>query len=366
VKLWLLVVLIACSRHDREAQVEAEEHAPRQLDPPPQSVRALPPHAIRADGVGPYRLGVSLEQIANQVPSGARNAQVEIADVVHLGVLHAEDDAILIGGEPLGRASFIAVVGAKIARTESGIHVGSTRDELVEPDRARDPRIVVAGNLRELRAVLDGDRVIGLVVSAAPPAPKDEGCIRPVLDTDDALRARSRFGACVTPAGGVVTIDGDELTVRAVDGDRPLAPPLSVPSLGFAAALRAPDGRDDIVVIERKDDANARIWFVTAYRLDRGRLVPTTETTPGGVYRVTPLQARTIGADLRDLDLALELVAHADAIEVGGLLTTRSTTGLRDLVVLAPVQVPRRRAKSAASEPVDAGITDAIANDATH
>jgi hypothetical protein len=223
---------------------------------------------------------------------------------------------------------------------------------------------VVAGNLRELRAVLDGDRVIGLVVSAAPPAPKDEGCIRPVLDTDDALRARSRFGACVTPAGGVVTIDGDELTVRAVDGDRPLAPPLSVPSLVFAAALRAPDGRDDIVVIERKDDAGSRIWFVTAFRLDGGRLVRVIETTP--VYRVTPLQARTIGADLRDLDLALELVAHADAIEVGGLLTTRSTTGLRDLVVLAPVQVPRRRAKSAASEPVDAGITDAIANDATH
>jgi hypothetical protein len=368
VKLWLLLVVgVACSRHDHESQVEAEERAPRQLDPPPASVRALPPHAIRADGVGPYRLGATLEQVGNQVPSGARNAQDEIAEVVHLSVLHAEDDAILIGGEPLGRASFIAVVGGKIARTESGIHVGSTRDELVralgapvvDPDRARDPHVVVPSNLRELRAVLDGDRVIGLVVASAPPAPRDEGCTRPAIETDDALRPpRARFSACLTAGGDIVQLDGDELAVRALDGDKPIAA-TRIPNVVFAAPLRAPDGRDEIAVVTRTDDDRGRTWYVLAYRVDNNRLVKSVE--PRVAYQVTPPQARTIGADLRDLDLALELVAHGDAIEVGGLLTTRRADGtLRDLVVLSPVQVPRRTVKSAPVEPVDAGITDAI------
>ncbi len=180
-KIALLVTLavLGCSDHDRGEHQRESERQHRVIDPPPKGVRALPPHAIRPDGVGPYRLGASLGELLDQLPSGPRIAQFDIPNVVHRSVLRAEDDAILIGGEPQGKATFVAVVGGEVARTESGIHVGSTRDELVrslgapvdELDRAWDPHVVVPSDMRELHVVLDGERVIGLVVTATEPMP---------------------------------------------------------------------------------------------------------------------------------------------------------------------------------------------------
>jgi hypothetical protein len=363
-----VLLAAACSSHD-QPQLKTERQ-PRVIDPPPQGVRALPPHAIRNDGVGPYRLGAPLEQLGNQVPSGARNAQVDIPAVVHLNVLHAEDDAILVGtADPLGRAAFVSVLRGDIARTASGIHVGSTRDELVkalgtpafELDRAHDPRVIVPANMRELRAVMLDDRIVGMVIATSgSPAPEPEGCTRPIVDADDSLRApRARFGACLTGGPDIVTLDGDELSVRAVDSDKVVLLP-KIPNIVWALPLRAPDGRDELVVVARTDEAAARTWFLFAYRFDSGsRPVRVVDPDPAPLYRLTAANARWIGSELGDLDLALELVSHPDAIEVGGLLTTRSGDKLRDLVVLSSVQVPRRRAKSSTSEASDAGIPDA-------
>jgi hypothetical protein len=360
----------ACSDRDRPHASEPTDRTPRVLDPPPANVRALPPHAIRADGVGPYRLGLTLEQLGTQVPSGGRNAQVDIPGVVHLSVLHAEEDALQIGGEPLGRASFVAVVGPKVARTESGIQVGSTRDELthalgppaVELDRARDPHVVVPGNLRELRAVLEGDRVIGLVVAPTEPAAKLEGCVRPVPrveDTDkrDSLGYSTRFGACVTGAPDLVSFDGDEMIVRAVEGDKLVDKPVRIPNAVFVAPARAADGRDELVAITSTGDTQVRTWSLIAYRYETGHLLPIAQRD---VYQLTATNARWIGSALRDLDLVLEVVDRAETFEVGGLLTRRSGDKLRDLLVLSTVQVPRKHAKSATPEqPSDAGVAPA-------
>jgi hypothetical protein len=369
-----------CSDRDHahaSATEVAADRTPRVLDPPPQNVRALPPHAIRRDGVGPYRLGLTLEQLGTQVPSGGRNAQIDIQSVVHLSVLHAEDDAIQVGGEPLGRASFVAVVGSKIARTESGIQVGSTREELVQalgaPDvsltRARDPHIVVPSNLRELRAVLDGDKVIGLVVTASDPPIKAEGCVRP---TPVSAGEETKFGACLTGAPAIVTIDGDELVARTVEpskviGEIPLARLMLGRTFKFAAALRAPDGKDEIVAVTEAEDAQAKTWYLVAFRVEAGKLVPIAD---GPAYQLTATNARWIGSTLHDLDLLLEVTNRGETFEVGGLLTHRTNDKLRDLLVLSPAQVLRRRAKSATPEPEretqDAGVAAPTGSDDNH
>ena len=80
---------------------------------------------------------------------------------------------------------------------------------------------------------------------------------------------------------------------------------------------------------------------------------------PQAVYQLTAANARWIGSELNDLYLYLDLTSHADGIEVGGLLTTRVSSNLRDLLVLAPVQVPRAHRKSPSGEASDAGIPDA-------
>ncbi|MEO8549982.1 MAG: hypothetical protein ABI678_08405 [Kofleriaceae bacterium] len=364
VALALLGSLFGCSDRDKPHALEVDRQ-PRVLDPPPANVRALPPHAIRADGVGPYRLGLTLEQLGQLVPSGGRNAQVDIPGVVRLSVLHAEEDAIQIGGEPLGRASFVAVVGGTIARTASGIQVGSTRDQLyralgppsVELDRARDPAIVVPSNLRELRAVMDGGRIVGLVVAASEPPAKTDGCVRP---PDDA----KHFGACVTGAPDVVTQDGEELVVRTADGDKQVDKPIRIANPVFVGAVRASDGHDELVAITHTEDAQTQTWSLLAWRYEAGKLVRIRFEHEGigvydaPVYTLTATNARWLGSTLRELDLVLEVMNRGDAFEVGGLLTRRSGDKLRDLLVLSPVQVRRRPAKPVTPEP-ERGSSDA-------
>jgi len=359
--LAVILALAACSDHGKPEVKRDPQRARRVIEPPPPGVRALPPHAIRSDGVGPYRLGATLAELLDQLPSGPRIAQFNIPGIVHRDLLRAEDDAILIGGEPQGRASFVAVVGGEIARTESGIHVGSTRDELVhalgapidDPERASDPRVLRPSNMRNLRAIVEGERVVALVVTAdGGSAPTEAGsgeCQRPAPDPD---KPRS-FGACLGAGGEVVSYDGGELTVTAKDGHSPHAPVLG---LVFAAPLRA-EGRDELVAITRTEDSQSRSWYLTVYRLEGSRLVRSLEPTL--LYQLTAGNARWIGAELRDLELYLELTSRPDAIEVGGLLTTREGDKIRDVVVISPVPVARRRPKPIPSEPVDAGTSDA-------
>jgi hypothetical protein len=355
-----LVLLAACKDHGTPQVKHDTERSRHVVEPPPPGVRELPPHAIRADGVGPYRLGASLAELLDQLPSGPRIAQFNIPGVVHRDRLRAEDDAIQIGGEPQGRATFVAVVGGDIARTESGVHVGSTRDELIkalgapvdDPDHARDPRLVVPSNMKNLHAVIEGDRVVALVVTAEPTesaaAPGD--CQRPAPEPDKP----HSFGACLSSAGEVVSYDGDELTVAAHDGKPVQA---TVRGLVFAAALRA-DARDEIVAIARTDEPQSRTWSLVSFRIDStGRFVRSLDAP---LYQLTATNARWIGAELRDLELYLELTSHPTSIEVGGLLTTQSGDKIRDIVVISPVPVARRRPKSAAPEATDAGTSDAV------
>ena len=333
--VFLLVLCAGCSEHKSgEPRREPERH-PRVIEPPTGRVRPLPPHAIRSDGVGPYRLGAALADLLDQLPSGPRIETIDIPGVAHSSLLRAEDNAIVIGAESLGKASFVAVIGADVARTESGVHVGSTRDEAIhalgapveDPERAHDPRMLVPSGMRNARLVLDGDRVAALVISG-----EDTGRPPPPATPEDTT----------------------DLLARA-DTDRVLA---HVPGLVFAGRLRDPgDGHDDLVVIARTEEAQQRTWTLRTFRMEGNRLIPAIEATP--LYTLTAASARWIGADLHDLDLYLELRSRPDAIEVGGLLTTRIGEKLRDVVVISPVLVPRKRAKSGASEPPDAGTSDA-------
>jgi hypothetical protein len=153
--------------------------------------------------------------------------------------------------------------------------------------------------------------------------------------------------------------DEDDLTLVARESDKPMTVPLRVPGLVFAAALRnASDGRDDIVAITRAEDTQSRTWSVLVLRPHEGKLVRVVPE-PFELYKLTADNARWIGADIHDLDLILELTSRTDSIEVGGLLTTRISGKLHDIVVITPVTAPRRRAKAPVHEPVDAGISDA-------
>jgi hypothetical protein len=145
------------------------------------------------------------------------------------------------------------------------------------------------------------------------------------------------------------------------DGEKPITS-LPIRGLVYAAALRNPlDNRDDLIAITRSGDAQSRTWSLSAYRLADGKLVRTIDPQQGQLYQLNAGNARWIGAELDSLDLYLELTSRSDLIEVGGLLTTRTEDGkIRDIVVIAPVSVARRRAKAPVHEPIDAGTAEQV------
>jgi hypothetical protein len=339
---------------------EPPKRVRRVIEPPTERVGPLPPYAIRADGVGPYKVGDKLSDLLERLASGPRIALFEIPGVVHRNVIRAEDDTILIGGEQASTASFVAVIGGEVARTESGIHVGSTHDELAralgpaldEPQRVRDPRVVVPTGLPNLRVVLDGGEVAAIVVTGAATRPRQPlECQRPAS-------SERGFGACMTPAGELIAVSGDDVVIRSADGERVIASLPKFPGLLFAAPLHlAAESRDELVIVTRTDEAASRRWGITAYRLEGVRPVRTVDATQ--VYQLSSANARWIGAELRDVELYLELTNRPDGIDLGGLLTTRSAaksaTKFRDVVVISSASVPRRRGKPAVVEASDAG-----------
>ena len=344
-------------REHREAPRDAQR-ARRVIEPSTERVGPLPPYAIRADGVGPYKLGEKLSDLLEQLASGPQIVLFEIPGVVHRSVIRAEDDAILIGGEQASTASFVAVVGADVARTESGVHVGSTRDELVaalgapvdDPERARDPRLIVPSALPTLRVVLDAGRVAAIVVTGVAATSRTVGdCARPAA-SDGAV------GACLSAAGELIAVDGDEIAIRNADGERTVVSPPRFAGLVFAAPLRsAAEARDELVVVTRTDDGATRSWWLSAYRLEGARLLRAIEATQ--IYQLSSANARWIGADLRDVELYLELNSRPESIEVSGLLTARSSArakAIRDVVVISPASVARHRGKAQPAEASDA------------
>ena len=354
--LVLSLVAIACGKRD---QPEAKPEPPprRVIEPPAKGVRALPPHAIRAEGIGPFKLGETVSKLLDQLPSGPRITNFSIPGLVHRDILRAEDDAILIGAEPQGKATFVAVVRGDIARTEANIHVGSTRDELVralgpsldDPDRAQDPHVIVPGLLKNMHALVDNDQVAAIVIATEDRSKEligETACARPKAD-----RQKHEFGACLTGTGEIIHYEGDELSIIGKDSVKPLA---TVPGLVFAAALRNPaDGRDDIIAIKRVNDGQTETWslFVFHFTDKLIRLVDGAQ-----VFQISAANAKWIGAELRDVDIYPEVVGHADTIDVGGLLTTRAGDKIRDIVVISAVPVQRKRVKGTPRE--DAGTSD--------
>jgi len=215
--------------------------------------------------------------------------------------------------------------------------------------RAHDPRLVVPSGLRNARMIFDGDRIASIVVTSdtAPASSPPAGdCARPASSAD-------RIGTCLG-TGELMSYEGDEITLRAPDVEKRTQ---VVRGLRFAVPLRA-DGRDELIAIARTEETDVKTWWLVAFALDKKGFVKTIDPTQ--VYQLSTTNARWIGADIRDVDLYLELQSRPDAIEVGGLLTTRVGDKIRDVVVISPVPVPRRHGKSVTPEAPDAGVTGAL------
>ena len=358
-----VLLLAACS--DDARKQETREPAPiarREIEAPTGMVRLLPPYVITATEVGPYKLKQKIATLLDRLPKGPRMERFEIPNVLHTSLMRAEEGGtVLIGGEPSGTTTFVAVISnSDVARTEQGVHVGATASQLEklgpvidDPDRAFDPRIVVPAGMPGARFLVADNRVAAIVILAdvAPASVNDAPCPRP-------KSTETGFGACFAVGPRLVSYENDEIVIHTPEGER--LDVIGVENLEFAAVLRNPiDGRDELVAIQRDDDLQTLRWRIAAWRYDGAKRRFAIDTTT--LYTLTAAQTRWIGADLRDLDLYLELASRPDGIEVGGLLTTKGANGkIRDVIAILPATAARRHAaKLPQGDPGDAGVTDA-------
>ncbi len=196
----LLVALAACRDQSEPARGADEESlGQRVFQAPAGVVRAVPPHRIQPNGIGPYLLGAEFKAILSTLPHGPRVEVLQIDRVVGYRLVRVAQDAILVGIGQGGKASMVAALDPEIAKTEDGWGVGSEIDTLREalgPERAiagaRDPKLVELARLPGARVVVRGHRVAAIVVG--PDGDDDRRDVGPA----DALSG----GATSRPAAG--------------------------------------------------------------------------------------------------------------------------------------------------------------------
>lgn len=369
-----IVVAAGCGESgDRPLPVEREP-ARRVIEPPQRDIRALPPHAISAEGVGPYKLGMPMAKILSSLPSGPRIALLQIPGVLDYSVVR--DDGLVVGGERQGDTSFIAVLRPGIARNADGVGVGATAAALAkslgppdaDPTIARDPHVWVGRGLPGARFLLGGDRVAAAVLAAPRAAVEvDTGttaCARSTPPADALVgigpAPAALRGACLDGADAVMAV-GDLIAVVTTAEEKPRrVAQLEVPGLRWVAPLRTNPGRDVLVAVSQRGRADGRTMVVTALAVEGGRLVKIGETD---AYTLTETSAAWIGATLADVELYLEVAREdTDDLLIGGVLVHGAAGQPATVAPLQPVTLrTSRRVADADREraPKDAGVPDA-------
>lgn len=342
-----LVGLVACGSDKAPTPERREAPTRRVIEPPHGDVRALPPHAITAEGVGPFKLSMAMSEIAASLPPGSRMSLLQIPGVVDHSVLR--DAGLIIGGERTGATSYIAVIRVAIARTGDGIGVGTDRAALEralgpsvsEPQAARDPGLWIGAGLPGARFVLYADRVGALLLTApAARAPlPDDGCARPDLAGVVGLPPTAR-AACLDGAGAIAAVGEQVVALAIADGKVRRVAAADAPGLRWVAPLRGPAGLDEVVAVSERVSADGRTAVVQVLALEGGRLNRLGEVD---AFRLSETSAGWIGARLADLEVRLEVTRTGDELTIGGLLIHGGTTAVIDVAPLSPVPLRLNR-----------------------
>ena len=372
-------VLAGCRSSDDSSRGEDGFDAmPRRhvFAPPPGEVRAVPPHAIRSAGVGPYLLGASLEEILSLLPHGPRVELLQIQELLDYSLVRIDADAIVIGVERFEGVTFVAVLDPDVARAEAGAGVGTSRAELLDvlgpeaenPDLARDPRMLGFPSLPSTQFVLERDEVVAVIVRDSPaPEPPEEGarCAGDawaevdVAAIADAARVPARDRGSIQLALGCADRERARLAVTAgerltvVTGD-PEAPrrrgSVALDGLVYAAWLDITgDGRDELVAVASRHEADVLSIEVSVVEVTEDGLVIEDRTTP---YELSSRWATWVGAELEGTELLIELRVAGGAVSLSGLFLHRDGEVVRNIAPLkartwAPELVPPQPAAPA-------------------
>jgi hypothetical protein len=376
-----------CSDSNKGAQLDDAGVRRRVFGSPPGRVRAVPPHDINSEGVGPYRLGARMREVLNTIPHGPRVEISRIEGLFDYSLVRTEDDTLVVGVRRSTGVAFISVLAEKIGLTEDGVGVGSTSHELteslgeplVDDSSARDPRIRTFSSLPQARFLVEGGRVRAVVVAPSTrrvaakvevDAGVETGCGYGLRDHDEDVvsAAKLRSGARTEVVHGCfASMAGDALVISAprivlVVGQpgklrRVAAAPITGLVFGGAVDIDG-DKRHEIAAVSLTSTATEKVVKVTVLRAEGGRLAPLASET---VFKLSSSWAAWVGAKLEDTELFIEVEGRGGIVAVGGLYVHRDGNVLRDVLPLSskPLVVRQKRRPGGAApsgRPPDAGL----------
>lgn len=379
----LLVAATGCSDRNRPELSDDGGIRRRVFSPPPSRVRAVPPHNIHADGIGPYQLGASLGQILNLLPHGPRVELFRLGSVADYSLVRSENGALLVGVERSAGVTFVAAIEPVVARTEGGSEVGTELDKLIADlgppatTSVRDARLVRTAELPGALFLIDGGQVAAIVVGRAgkkpkaPPRDADAGATpscRPLPgELESQLLAAARLGTAATikllcdkrQVQAAVISWGDRWVWLAISGDK-IRRVADGAVEGLALAAPAALGGPPLLLAVSEDRSDDELEVrLEVFRVDKQPVSIERST----LYRLSSSNMRLAGGTVARAMIAVEIELGEQSLTARGLYAQRKRSGELGVVApLAPREIelnsrPRRPPRPA----VDAGPVDATA-----
>lgn len=371
-----------CGRDSTRIEIPPLEVPRRDAGKATGEVRAYPPHAIRADGVGPYLLGQDLKQVMRVLPEGPNLELLQLGGYANWRLARAEGGAIAIGADSANVVQFVSVLKGEVARTSAGVGVGSTGAELEKalgpPDTGkavvRDRQVWTFANfptvsfLTDVAADADPEtaKVIAVVVARRKvvTAARREGCAAgpnaPLTEVVAAARAGKPTLETPLTAAGCVTGHASEAVVLGggeviLVGGEPgkLKRLASLPATGdFVGLLDIDgDGREEIVTGSQGVDDGEHSVSMQVHRWDAGKLSTILSERP---FAIGAAAAAGAGVVPSEIELVLEVRGDRGELEVGGFYLARRAGTLRLVAPLAPVTLGSKKDKGVRG---DAGVS---------
>ncbi len=376
---------VGCGDRSKDGQVFDAGLRRRVFSPPPGRVRAVPPHDINSEGVGPYRLGARMREVLNTIPHGPRVEISRIEGLFDYSLVRTENDTLVIGVRRSTGVAFISVLAEKVGLTEDGVGVGATSRELSESlgalvadeSKARDPRIRVFSSLPQARFLVENGRVRAVVVSPTTAVAAKEaldggvatGCGYGLRGHDEDVVAAAKLrrgparaevvhGCFASMAGDALVIGRSRIVLVGGPPDRlrrVAAVPINDLLFGGAVDIDG-DGRHEIAAVSLLSSATDKAVKVVVLRAEGSRMIPLATEI---VFRLSASWAAWVGAKLEDTELYIEVSGSSGVLEVGGLYVHRDGNVLRDVLPLASRRlVVRVRRRSSSAPTVVTGSVD--------
>ena len=349
--------VVACQDQSNTVKIVDEgDFATRQFTPPPGEVRSMPPHDVREEGVGPYKVGMPLQEALSSLEGGPRIELWRAEGLSEYRLVRTENGAMVLGADRAGSTRFISVLDPSIIESPDGVVLGANLDRLMKSLNTKeskrfvsDPALVTLTSLPALRLFVENDKVIAALHLGATPLAENEvkNCIEGTKIKNIEKQIVKQFsnkkdlslaqGCLEKNPIWVVTLKG-QVAIFSVDGGKVKKVVNSyIPGLTRAGVIDIDnDGKDEICFIKAKNNNDEKAIDVAIAKLE-GRTLETVISRK--VVRLNQSSLKLLGVDLAQSKLLAEVGFKGKELIARAILVDLRNKQIRGVIPLVEARL---------------------------